>query len=79
MSRPTGTIEARYNNFAKWNGRHIPDVHPHAILSADKTVLQIRSYPRTTSSNNVVPIPDGPIPKIGWIYNPTTKTFHSPE
>ena len=54
--------------------RHIPIVHPHAILDSDGRVLVVRQYPRAARSNAVVPIPDdGPMPRPGWYW--TGKKF----
>jgi len=73
MSKLKGTINL--NSSSRWNmmrhhvfGKTTFVPHPHAILGCDKQVIAIRNYPRDTTSNNVVPIPDGEPVKVGWVY-----------
>lgn len=76
MGRPVGTtFSCGYRNTLKTFKKHVPIVYPHAILSSDKQVVQIRSYPRATSSNAVIPIPPDVRVAVGDYYNPSTKSF----
>lgn len=57
-----------HNQVQRWTPKPFATI-PHAILDSSRRVMAIRNYPRTTRSNNVVPLEEGSLCAIGWFWN----------